>query len=76
MDYNDTTVFVARKEGVTYDFFEDRYFYYFHKDMSPINRAKYMYVLVRGIENGIFILYYFEKAEDSWQLIKENDSST
>jgi hypothetical protein len=77
-DYSDTTEFlrINNLSDFNFDFFKDKYFHFFHNNMDNVDRSKYVCLLVRGIDNGIFLWYYFEKKEDTWQLIEENDSST
>jgi hypothetical protein len=40
------------------------------------NDNKYGNIFFRGIENGIWAKYTFEKMDESWKLVKIEDHST
>lgn len=49
----------------------------FSYSWSPeIKESNEMLLFVSGVENGIFIQYFFKKTDGKWYLIKKNDEST
>jgi len=43
---------------------------------SEIKETDEMLLYVSGVENGIFIQYFFKRLDSKWYLIKKNDEST
>jgi len=77
-DLEDTTEYLTLKNlaDFNYDLFKDKYFYFFHSGLDKIDNSDKICLLFRGIDNGIFMMYYFERKDDTWQLVEEQDYST
>lgn len=77
-DLKDTTEYLTIQDlsDFNFDIFRDKYFCFFHSGLDKIDNADRICLLFRGIDNGIFLLYYFERKDDVWQLVREEDYST
>jgi hypothetical protein len=51
-------------------------FKFSEKEIAAYSDSKYRNVYFRGIENGIWVEYTFEKINENWKLIRLEDYST
>jgi len=72
-DYEKSTNYYTEENVPQYDFFNSSNLMFFHS--REIGNEKQILIFLRGIDNGINSYYYFEKFNDTWRLIKDNDYS-
>jgi len=73
-DYEIITDYLTEENTFEYNFFNNNNFVFFHS--TAICNEKHILIYLRGIDTGWNSRYYFEKFNNVWKLIEENDYST
>lgn len=73
-DFADSTLFINESNVTKYNFFDKGKLLFYHD--SDFDKGNKILIKLNGIDNGLNSYYYFEKIDNQWFLIEENDYST